>query len=230
LFSQDMTIDLGTANTVVHVRGRGIVLNEPSVVAITSGGNRKVVAVGREAKEMLGKTPGTIEAIRPMRDGVIADFAVTEAMLKYFIQKANSGSGPRFAGGHLDPGRHHGRGDEGGARSGSVRRRSEVLLIEQPMAAAVGAGLPVLDARGSMIIDIGGGYLRRRGDLAGRDGHVQDAQGRGRSDGRGDHPVRPPPLQHPDRRAHRRGDQDRDRPTVHQSVPSKEGWRSKAAI
>ena len=89
MFSQDIAIDLGTANTLVHVRGRGIVLDEPSVVAITKTTPRKVVAVGHEAKEMLGKTPGNIEAIRPMREGVIADFAVTEAMLKYFIQKAN---------------------------------------------------------------------------------------------------------------------------------------------
>src|SRR5262245_62825365 len=89
MFSQDIAIDLGTANTLVHMRGRGIVLDEPSVVAITKGSNRKVVAVGHEAKEMLGKTPGNIEAIRPMREGVIADFAVTEAMLKYFIRRAH---------------------------------------------------------------------------------------------------------------------------------------------
>lgn len=158
LFSQDIAIDLGTANTVVHVRGKGIVLNEPSVVAITSGGNRKVVAVGREAKEMLGKTPGNIEAIRPMRDGVIADFAVTEAMLKYFIQKANQrkyGIASRLVisipAGITDV---ETKAVREAAQSAGVR---EVLLIEQPMAAAVGAGLPVLDARGSMIIDIGGG-------------------------------------------------------------------------
>src|SRR5688572_13759965 len=88
MFSQDIAIDLGTANTLVHVRGRGIVLDEPSVVAITKSSNRRVVAVGHEAKELLGKTPGSIDAIRPMREGVIADFAVTEAMLQYFIRKA----------------------------------------------------------------------------------------------------------------------------------------------
>jgi rod shape-determining protein MreB len=158
MFSQDIAIDLGTANTLVHVRGRGLVLNEPSVVAITKGPTRKVMAVGREAKDMLGKTPGNIEAIRPMREGVIADFAVTEAMLKYFIRKAHSRN-------HLIRARVvisipagitdvETKAVREAAQSAGVR---EVLLIEQPMAAAVGAGLPVLDARGSMIIDIGGG-------------------------------------------------------------------------
>lgn len=158
LFSQDIAIDLGTANTVVHVRGKGIVLNEPSVVAITHGPSRKVVAVGRDAKDMLGKTPGNIEAIRPMREGVIADFAVTEAMLKYFIQKANKrkhGIASRVVisipAGITDV---ETKAVREAAMSAGVR---EVFLIEQPMAAAVGAGLPVLDARGSMIIDIGGG-------------------------------------------------------------------------
>jgi rod shape-determining protein MreB len=160
MFSEDIAIDLGTANTLVHVRGKGLVLNEPSVVAISKAGTKKVMAVGREAKEMLGKTPGNIEAIRPMREGVIADFAVTEAMLKYFIRKAHSNS-------HLIPPRARlvisipagitdveTKAVREAALSAGVR---EVLLIEQPMAAAVGAGLPVLDARGSMIIDIGGG-------------------------------------------------------------------------
>ncbi len=158
MFSQDIAIDLGTANTLVHMRGRGIVLDEPSVVAITKGNNRKVVAVGHEAKEMLGKTPGNIEAIRPMREGVIADFAVTEAMLKYFIRRAHKRN-------HLIRSRLvisipagitdvETKAVREAALGAGVR---EVLLIEQPMAAAVGAGLPVLDARGSMIIDIGGG-------------------------------------------------------------------------
>jgi len=156
VFSQDIAIDLGTANTLVHVRGRGIVLNEPSVVAITD--TKRVVAVGREAKEMLGKTPGNISAIRPMREGVIADFQVTEAMLKYFIQKANQrkwGIASRVVisipAGITDV---ETKAVREAAQSAGVR---EVFLIEQPMAAAVGAGLPVLDARGSMIIDIGGG-------------------------------------------------------------------------
>ncbi|MEL7369743.1 MAG: rod shape-determining protein [Myxococcota bacterium] len=158
LFSQDIAIDLGTANTLVNVRGRGIVLDEPSVVAITQGASKKVVAVGHEAKEMLGKTPGTIEAIRPMREGVIADFAVTEVMLKYFIRKAHKRN-------HLIRSRLvisipagitdvETKAVREAAISAGVR---EVLLIEQPMAAAVGAGLPVLDARGSMVVDIGGG-------------------------------------------------------------------------
>jgi rod shape-determining protein MreB and related proteins len=157
-FSQDIAIDLGTANTLVHVRGRGIVIDEPSVVAITKGPHQKVVAVGHEAKEMLGKTPGNIEAIRPMREGVIADFDVTEAMLKYFIRKAHRRN-------HLIRSRvvisiPAGITD---VETNAVREAAmgagvrEVLLIEQPMAAAVGAGLPVLEARGSMIIDIGGG-------------------------------------------------------------------------
>lgn len=158
MFSQDIAIDLGTANTLVHMRGRGIVLDEPSVVAITRSAHRKVVAVGREAKDMLGKTPGTIEAIRPMREGVIADFAVTEAMLKYFIRKAHKRN-------HLIRSRVvisipagitdvETKAVREAALGAGVR---EVLLIEQPMAAAVGAGLPVLDARGNMILDIGGG-------------------------------------------------------------------------
>ena len=158
MFSQDIAIDLGTANTLVHMRGRGIVLDEPSVVAITKSLNRKVVAVGLEAKEMLGKTPGNIEAIRPMREGVIADFAVTEAMLKSFIRKAHERT--HFIRSRLVISIPAGITDvetkavREAAMSAGVR---EVLLIEQPMAAAVGAGLPVLDARGSMIIDIGGG-------------------------------------------------------------------------
>lgn len=158
MFSQDIAIDLGTANTLVHMRGRGIVLDEPSVVAITKSLNRKVVAVGLEAKEMLGKTPGNIEAIRPMREGVIADFAVTEAMLKAFIRKAHERN--HFIRSRLVISIPAGITDvetkavREAAMSAGVR---EVLLIEQPMAAAVGAGLPVLDARGSMIIDIGGG-------------------------------------------------------------------------
>ncbi|MBX2812445.1 MAG: rod shape-determining protein [Myxococcales bacterium] len=158
MFSQDIAIDLGTANTLVHMRGRGIVLDEPSVVAITKSVNRKVVAVGLEAKEMLGKTPGNIEAIRPMREGVIADFAVTEAMLKSFIRKAHERT--HFIRSRLVISIPAGITDvetkavREAAMSAGVR---EVLLIEQPMAAAVGAGLPVLDARGSMIIDIGGG-------------------------------------------------------------------------
>jgi rod shape-determining protein MreB len=158
LFSTDLAIDLGTANTLVHVRGKGVVLNEPSVVAITKNGHQvKVLAVGRDAKEMLGKTPGNITAIRPMRDGVIADFTVTEAMIKSFIEKAND---KKFGRSRLIISVPAGitsieqKAVREAALGAGVR---ECHLIEQPMAAAVGAGLPVQDARGSMIIDIGGG-------------------------------------------------------------------------
>ncbi len=160
VFSSDLAIDLGTANTVVYVRGKGIVLNEPSVVAIarTNGGNPKVLAVGKEAKDMLGKTPGNIAAIRPMRDGVIADFTATEAMLKYFIQKVNNRQS--FVKARLVISVPAGITDverkavREAAEAAGVR---EVYLIEQPMAAAIGAGLPVQEPRGNMIVDIGGG-------------------------------------------------------------------------
>lgn len=159
VFGVDLAIDLGTANTLVHVRGLGVVLNEPSVVAISRNGHHtKVLAVGKDAKEMLGKTPGNIVAIRPMRDGVIADFTVTEAMIKAFIQKAIKRS--VFVRGRLiisvpaEITSIEQKAVREAALGAGVR---EVHLIEQPMAAAVGAGLPVRDARGSMIIDIGGG-------------------------------------------------------------------------
>lgn len=157
VFSNDIGIDLGTANTLVYVKGRGIVLREPSVVAVLKG-QRKVLAVGDEAKRMLGRTPGSIEAIRPLRDGVIADFDVTEAMLKHFIKKANSKNkfiAPRVViavpSGVTEVERRAVResAQQAGAR--------EVHLIEEPMAAAIGVGLPVQEAAGNMIIDIGGG-------------------------------------------------------------------------
>lgn len=158
-FSTDIAIDLGTANTLVHLRGRGVVLNEPSVVAIhKNGAQTRVLAVGRDAKEMLGKTPGNIVAIRPMRDGVIADFTVTEAMIRSFIEKANERR--HFVRSRLIISVPAGitsieqKAVREAALGAGVR---EVYLIEQPMAAAVGAGLPVQDPRGSMIIDIGGG-------------------------------------------------------------------------
>ncbi len=157
IFSNDIGIDLGTANTLVYVKGRGIVLREPSVVAVLKG-QRRVLAVGDEAKRMLGRTPGSIEAIRPLRDGVIADFDVTEAMLKHFIKKANSKNkfvAPRVViavpSGVTEVERRAVResAQQAGAR--------EVHLIEEPMAAAIGVGLPVQEAAGNMIIDIGGG-------------------------------------------------------------------------
>ena len=157
-FSHDMGIDLGTANTLVHVKGRGIVLREPSVVAIKSDSG-DILAVGEEAKRMIGRTPGNIVAIRPMKDGVIADFDVTQAMLKYFIAKAMNSktmlSKPRVVVGvpsgvtEVEKRAVIDAAQQAGAR--------EAYLIEEPMAAAIGAGLPVEEATGSMVVDIGGG-------------------------------------------------------------------------
>lgn len=159
LFSRDIAIDLGTANTLVMVRGQGVVINEPSVVAIERN-RKKVLAIGSEAKEMVGRTPASIIAIRPLRDGVISDFDVTEKMLAYFIQKVhNSLVNPRPAprivigipGGVTEVEK---RAVKDAALSAGAR---EAHLIEQPMAAAIGAGLPVIDSVGSMVVDIGGG-------------------------------------------------------------------------
>ena len=157
--SADMAIDLGTANTLVFVRGKGIVLNEPSVVAITeSKGKKQVLAVGNEAKQMLGRTPGDIQAIRPLRDGVIADFEVAEEMIKYFIRKVHnrrSFASPMVVvcvpSGSTAVER---RAIQESAESAGARK---VFLIEEPMAAAIGAGLPVTEPTGSMVVDIGGG-------------------------------------------------------------------------
>ena len=157
--SADMAIDLGTANTLVYVKGRGIVLNEPSVVAIVEvKGKKKVLAVGEEAKQMLGRTPGNIHAIRPLRDGVIADFEVAEEMIKYFIRKVHnrrSFASPLVIicvpSGSTAVER---RAIQESAESAGARR---VFLIEEPMAAAIGAGLPVTEPTGSMVVDIGGG-------------------------------------------------------------------------
>ena len=159
LLSADMAIDLGTANTLVYVKGRGIVLNEPSVVAIASiKGRKQVLAVGEEAKLMLGRTPGNIQAIRPLRDGVIADFEVTEEMIKHFIRKVHnrrSFATPQIVicvpSGSTAVER---RAIRESAESAGARR---VFLIEEPMAAAIGAGLPVTEPTGSMVVDIGGG-------------------------------------------------------------------------
>ena len=159
-FSNDLAIDLGTANTLVYARGRGIVVSEPSVVAIVKDarGADKVRAVGREAKDMLGRTPGNIVATRPMKDGVIADFEVTEAMLRYFIARVHNRSTlvrPRIViavpSGITEVEK---RAVRESAMSAGAR---EVYLIEEPMAAAIGAGLPVTEPSGNMIIDIGGG-------------------------------------------------------------------------
>jgi rod shape-determining protein MreB len=160
IFSHDLAIDLGTANTLVFMKGKGIVLNEPSVVAMKKdgrGGNR-VLAVGKEAKMMFGRTPGNIVAIRPMMDGVIADFEVAEAMLRYFIRKAHGGRRlvrPRtIIGVPSGITQVEKRAVRESAESAGA---SEVYFIEEPMAAAIGAGLPVAEPKGSMIVDIGGG-------------------------------------------------------------------------
>ena len=158
-FSNDIAIDLGTANTLIYMKGRGIVLNEPSVVALRNVGGRKVLAaVGIEAKQMLGRTPGHMEAIRPMKDGVIADFEVTEAMLRYFITRVHNRQTlvkPRIIIG-VPSGitEVEKRAVRDSALAAGAR---EVYLIEEPMAAAIGAGLPITEASGNMIVDIGGG-------------------------------------------------------------------------
>jgi len=159
LFSLDVGIDLGTANTLVYVRGKGIVINEPSWVAIERN-SRKVLAIGSEAKEMVGRTPANIVAIRPLRDGVISEFDITEAMLDYFIKKAHSQLLLPFPRPRVVVGIPSGvtevekRAVYDAALSAGAR---EAFLIEEPMAAAIGAGMPVTEARGSMVVDIGGG-------------------------------------------------------------------------
>ena len=160
LFSTDLAIDLGTANTLVYVKGKGIVASEPSVVAIQrdSRGEKHVLAVGREAKEMLGRTPGTIFAIRPMKDGVIADFEITGEMLKYFIAKVHNRKAllrPRVVisvPSGITPVEK--RAVRESAQSAGAR---EIYLIEEPMAAAIGAGIDITEASGNMVVDIGGG-------------------------------------------------------------------------
>jgi rod shape-determining protein MreB len=163
MFSNDLAIDLGTANTLIYVRDKGIILNEPSVVAIRyspgGGANKTVLAVGQEAKKMLGRTPGNIQAIRPMKDGVIADFTITEVMLKYFIRRVQENRflrpSPRIIicvpCGSTQVERRAIRESAAGAGA------REVYLIEEPMAVAIGANLPVAEPTGSMVVDIGGG-------------------------------------------------------------------------
>jgi rod shape-determining protein MreB len=154
---RDMAVDLGTANTLVYVRGRGVVLNEPSVVAInqTSGG---ILAVGAEAKKMIGRTPGNIVAIRPLKDGVIADFDTTERMLRYFIQKVHKRrhlAKPRIV--VCVPSGITGVEQRAVKDAGYAAGARKVYIIEEPMAAAIGAGLPVHEPTGNMVVDIGGG-------------------------------------------------------------------------
>src|SRR3990172_13435459 len=160
MFSNDLAIDLGTANTLVYVKGKGVVSNEPSVVAVTKDNRhgRRIVAGGKEAKEMLGRTPGSIVAVRPMKDGVIADFEITGEMLRYFIAKAHNRRSllrPRIVicipFGITEVEKRAVR------ESAYAARAREVYLIEEPMAAAIGAGLPITEPSGNMIVDIGGG-------------------------------------------------------------------------
>ena len=157
MFSSDLAIDLGTANTLVYARGRGIVVNEPSIVAIDKN-TKRVYAVGQKAKEMLGRTPGDILAIKPMKDGVIADFDVTEVMLKYFIKQAHNRNhliSPRIVIGIPS---EITQVEKRAVQESALRAKaSEVFLVEQAMVAAIGAGLPVTEACGNMIVDIGGG-------------------------------------------------------------------------
>jgi rod shape-determining protein MreB len=157
IFSSDLAIDLGTANTLVFANNRGIVVNEPSIVALNKN-NGEIVAVGKEAKDMLGRTPANIVAIKPMKNGVIADFKVTERMLNYFIQKAHNRKllvHPRIVIGvpsEITPVEKRAVQD-----SAYRAKASEVYLVEQAMAAAIGAGLPIDEACGNMVVDIGGG-------------------------------------------------------------------------
>ena len=159
-FSNDLAIDLGTANTLVYLKGKGVVTNEPSVVAVQmdNRGGKKILAVGKEAKDMLGRTPGSITAIRPMKDGVIADFEITEAMLRYFIEKAHNRRTmvkPRIIicvpYGITEVEKRAVR------ESAELAGARQIFLIEEPMAAAMGAGLPITEPSGNMIVDIGGG-------------------------------------------------------------------------
>ncbi len=211
LFSSDLAIDLGTANTLVYAKGKGIVVNEPSIVAINKT-NGEVEAVGKEAKEMLGRTPGNIVAIRPMKDGVIADFKVTERMLNYFILKAHGRKmlvHPRIVIGV--PSEITQVEKRAVIDSAYRAKASEVHLVEQAMVAAIGAGLPVTEPSGNMVVDIGGGttdvavisLVRYR---------LFALRARGRqSDGRRHHAVPEAQVQPADRRAHRRGHQNSDR-------------------
>jgi rod shape-determining protein MreB len=161
VFGKDMGIDLGTANTLVHLKGKGVILREPSVVAIQND-TGKVLAVGEEAKQMIGRTPGNIVAIRPMKDGVIADFDVTQAMLKYFINKALGQKTP-FVKPRIIISIPTGctTVEERAVREAALQAGAkEAYLIEEPMAAAIGAGLPVQEPTGNLIVDIGGELLR----------------------------------------------------------------------
>ena len=198
-----MAVDLGTANTLVYVRGRGVVLNEPSVVAINTL-TGAILAVGAEAKRMIGRTPSHIQAVRPLKDGVIADFDVTEKMLRYFIQRVHKRrllAKPRVV--VCVPsgitGVEQRAVEEATIAAGSRR----AYIIEEPMAAAIGAGLPIHEPTGNMIVDIGGGTTEVAVDLARRHRHVDVDPHRRRRARRGDHPAREEGVLAAARRAHR---------------------------
>ena len=189
LFSSDLAIDLGTANTCVYARGKGIVIDEPSIVAINKVTGR-IEAVGREAKQMVGRTPSHIVAIKPMKDGVIADFEITEKMLTYFVKKAHSRTvwvRPRIV---IGVPSEITQVEKRAVKDSAYRAKaSEVHLIEEAKAAAMGAGMPITEPSGNMIVDIGGGTT----DIAviSLAGIVYSKAVRvGQRDGRGDHPVR----------------------------------------
>ena len=199
-------IDLGTANILVYVKGKGIVAREPSVVAVSD--DNHIVAVGEEAREMIGRTPGNITAIRPMKDGVIADYVITEAMLRYFIKKAGRSltkpdvmisvpSGVTSV-------------EKRAVRDAALKAGAkEAFLIEEPLAAAIGANVPISGPSGNLIIDIGGGTQRDRGDLARRHRRLALGARRRQPLRRGDQQLRAQEVQRDDRRPHRRGGQDR---------------------
>ena len=228
MFSSDLAIDLGTANTLVYAAGKGIVVNEPSIVAINKN-TGEVEAVGKEAKEMLGRTPGNIVAIKPMKDGVIADFKVTEKMLNYFIQKAHNRKmlvHPRIV---IGVPSEITQVEKRAVEDSAYRAKaSEVYLVEQAMVAAIGAGLPITEPSGNMVVDIGGGTtdiavisLSRHRLLA------LGAHGR-QPDGRGHYQLSEAQIQPADRRADGRAHQDRDRLGVPAGQAS-HAWRSRGA-
>ena len=209
--SSDLAIDLGTANTLVYAKNKGIVVSEPSIVAVNKV-TGKVEAVGKDAKEMLGRTPGNIVAIRPMKDGVIADFEITEKMLSHFIRKAHNRNTlvrPRIIIGIPS---EVTQVEKRAVKDSALKAKaSEVYLVDQAMAAAIGAGLPITEPSRQH----GGGHRRRhhrhRGDLAGRHRLQQVGAGGRQRDGRGDHPVHQEEVQPAHRRAHGRADQAGDR-------------------
>ena len=205
---RDMAVDLGTANTLVYVRGRGIVLNEPSVVALNTN-TGAIVAVGVEAKRMIGRTPGNIVAVRPLKDGVIADFDVTERMLRYFIQKVHRRrhlAKPRVVVAVPSgiTGVEQSAVKEAGHQAGARR----VYIIEEPMAAAIGAGLPVNEPTGNMVVDIGGGTTEVAVISLGGIVTSQSIRVAGDELDQATHHLRQEGVLAHARRAHRRGDQD----------------------